>query len=333
MAAARLALPGLVLFFFAAPASAGVEGPPSETIEIYHVNPYHFGAVPINMNSGDVVGDLFFDLKQVLMNPLACMDKHSLFAEDCNNQETVAPDLVVNKVRLRVSGNYSKYAACNIGLGNNTDPFGNRCPEGQYCCICKDGHPGLHQNKTLPCNATAGRTTVQSAVGWWPNATLCNATAPEWICWQTKILDKLDGIDEGFWYSTLDYGYCPHHPDLPGNCTWDLESVDKIVNKSCHADSFAAAVEKYNASCFDGCGTARNVSSPCWVTCFYTTVLGPDAGRAGGKVAGVPTEKLVKAWLDPFASEDPTKGGCPGMPIPRAAHRKAAKAADRKSVV
>ena len=32
--------------------------------------------------------------------------------------------------------------------------------------------------------------------------------------------------------------------------------------------------------CFEHCGAARNVSSSCWVHCFYDTVLGPGAAGA-----------------------------------------------------
>lgn len=45
--------------------------------------------------------------------------------------------------------------------------------------------------------------------------------------------------------------------------------------------------------------------------CFYDTVLGPEAGFPGGKVAGMPLQKLVDAWNKPFLPE--AQGGCPAL--------------------
>ena len=54
------------------------------------------------------------------------------------------------------------------------------------------------------------------------------------------------------------------------------------------------------------------------VRCFFTTVLGPGASKAGGAVTGVPLDDLTKAWDAPFQSEDAAAGGCPALPIPPA---------------
>lgn len=301
-------------------------------LEVYHINPYHYGPVPINMNTGDVVGDLFFDLKMVLMAPLACADPHSYLHKDCQNKESNAPDLVVNKLHIQAIGPPSGYGLCNVGLDNNTDPYGWPCPRGRYCCVCGNPFAGDFR----PCNATVGRQAVKPHMHW-PPESLCNASAPEWMCWQTKLTQKLADASPGYWYSTLDSGYCPHHPGAPANCTWRVVSVDKVVNKTCHAASFFDAVEAYDRACFAGCGRARNVSSPCWTRCFYRTALGPEAGRAGGAVAGVPMEALVAAWTAPFWSEDPAQGGCPALPAAMgaaiAAHRAAEEAPEDSALV
>jgi len=70
------------------------------------------------------------------------------------------------------------------------------------------------------------------------------------------------------------------------------------------------------ATCKDsGVGEhARNTSSPCWISCLYATVLGPDAGHTGGAITGMSLETLRSAWDRPFlAAED---GGCPALPVP-----------------
>ena len=68
--------------------------------------------------------------------------------------------------------------------------------------------------------------------------------------------------------------------------------------------------------CFDGCSSADlvNTSSICFVTCFYQTVLGPQSAHSKNTTGGMPMEDLDNAWRAPFASDDPSKGGCPEIP-------------------
>ena len=62
-------------------------------------------------------------------------------------------------------------------------------------------------------------------------------------------------------------------------------------------------------------GSERNVSSTEWITAWYTTVLGPDAGKPGGQVAGsIDIDQLVEAWDAPFLSDKAEEGGCPALP-------------------
>ncbi len=44
---------------------AGIDPAYARNITIYHVNPVSFGPYPINMNTADAVGDLYFDMYQV----------------------------------------------------------------------------------------------------------------------------------------------------------------------------------------------------------------------------------------------------------------------------
>ena len=81
------------------------------------------------------------------------------------------------------------------------------------------------------------------------------------------------------------------------------------------------AVEKADtAGCFSSCpggktGVARNTSNSCWIRCFYNTVLGPKGAMPNATVAGMDVNTLIAAWNAPFASDDPTMGGCPPLPM------------------
>ena len=55
----------LPLLGYAAALAQPIDPAHSSKIEIYHVNPSTYGAAPLNMNTGDAGGDLYFDLRSV----------------------------------------------------------------------------------------------------------------------------------------------------------------------------------------------------------------------------------------------------------------------------
>ena len=133
--------------------------PLDKTVTMFHVNPRRYGPIPINMDTADAVGDLFFELMESMTVPLACADKTVPAKEkpiECENPEASDPTDVVNKLTVQVNSNYSQYAMCNIGI-NGSDPFGRPCPTGQYCCFCNDYNSHSWPPKQVPCNATAPR--------------------------------------------------------------------------------------------------------------------------------------------------------------------------------
>jgi hypothetical protein len=55
----------LLLVLVLAPFVAAIDPAFARNITVYHVNPVSFGPYPINMNTADAVGDLYFDMNQV----------------------------------------------------------------------------------------------------------------------------------------------------------------------------------------------------------------------------------------------------------------------------
>merc|ERR550514_2128547 len=79
----------------AMPAAAGrlqIDPAFAKNITVYHVNPHKYGAVPLNMDTADPAGDLFFDFHNVLIMPLQC-PQGAASGHGCTNPEAVAPDL------------------------------------------------------------------------------------------------------------------------------------------------------------------------------------------------------------------------------------------------
>lgn len=84
------------------------------------------------------------------------------------------------------------------------------------------------------------------------------------------------------------------------------------MDKHCHDRTLWGTIKKYDtAGCFNACPGAFNTTDPCQVRCFYETVLGPGASKAGGQVTGIPLDKLTAAWDVPF--NDEADGGCPAL--------------------
>lgn len=103
------------------PSLAGIDPDYAENITVYHINPHHYGPNPINMDTGDAAGDMFFDLYIAIINPLVCPDG-ARSGHHCSNPEAAGPDLVVNELVLEVDRRYSIYARCNIGV-NGTGAY------------------------------------------------------------------------------------------------------------------------------------------------------------------------------------------------------------------
>jgi len=307
----------------------GIDPKYAQNITVYHVNPHKFGAIPVNMDTGDALGDMFFDMLEVIMYPLSCSNgthtpAPSKFYNPCLNPEAGGADLMVNKLTLEVDDRYSGYAACNVAI-NGTDPFnpGGYCKTDTYCCDCMaidDGH-----RKKVPCNDTVGSENLYASFGEFLHAgcrrSIFDPHPSKMDCYRGNVFAKLNATNHGTWYSSLDKGYCgattggaatssSSSSSSSSSCKWRVASVDKIVERSCHTRVFGAEVGKAAPACFDACGDQKaNTSSPCWVDCFYEAALGPDAGKPGGTGGGLPTEALVAAWEKPFLPE--AEGGCP----------------------
>jgi hypothetical protein len=63
----------LLLLFSLMPATtmvAAIDPAYARNITVYHVNPASEGPYPVNMNTADPAGDLYFDMQQAIVYPL-----------------------------------------------------------------------------------------------------------------------------------------------------------------------------------------------------------------------------------------------------------------------
>lgn len=129
-----------------------------------------YGDDPINMNTGDKRGDMYFNFKSSMI-PLECQNNetHGL---DCRNRETMDPNLVVSKLVLEVDGRYGSYQMCNVCV-DGKDPLGGmgrrRLQWGWGGNSYNRSSGGRHPHTSKNCSMTGGDGVPGSSV-------------PEYIC-------------------------------------------------------------------------------------------------------------------------------------------------------
>ena len=118
---------------------------------------------------------------------------------------------------------------------------------------------------------------------------------------------------------------------MPQNCTWRQLRVVKRINKKCLDASIEKAIVQAvvpgQKNCFSSRCTAAeqaNTSSTCYIRCWYDTVLGQNCSnsiysrsrsknRGCNNETGIDLRLVQQAWDGAFESDDPGRGGCPGV--------------------
>ena len=54
-------------------------------LTVYHVNPLHEGVIPVNMDTADLRGDIFFDLSSKTI-PIECASPIAKYSSACSNE-------------------------------------------------------------------------------------------------------------------------------------------------------------------------------------------------------------------------------------------------------
>jgi len=279
-------------------------------LSLYHVNPLHDGVIPVNMDTADLFGDIFFDLRSKTL-PIECspafINSTDYPSSDCLNGEVIDSDLVITSLIVEVDTRQlnDDYGRCNICQKSGFDSFsGLPCTPNTYFCTCGDfRHPHACNNAT-----SVGAMDVGKAFGKWGGCSWHTYLKSPWACWGFGVVTKTGGM----WYSTTEAGWCGAKGANQSTCAWRVAAIEKVVNKSCSDGLIYDEVEAYDAShddCFQqrcaiktsqqhSLTTGRNTSNPCWIYCFYSAVLGSDALVPDGKIAGMPMTAVAKAWTD-----------------------------------
>ncbi|CAB9520888.1 expressed unknown protein [Seminavis robusta] len=255
----------------------------TEVVTMYHIHPYTASADPSDTNLGNLDGDLFFDIGELLML-LPCStqeDAKGLPAfVACSNKEFWGDTSVISKLVVEVTtADYAPYVACNICSMEGTSPLNpdHSCQPGDYVCDCDGGGECS--------DPRVGRISPGGGIHYFE--TLCldpdyRKRPHQFFCAFTVAAKRL----KGYWYSTLGIGK---------DKTWRVLETIKTISKQCHQQSFLSDIEA-RGDCFEGCPQA----DPCYVECFIQTTLGSEALDSPTSQGGMSKEELVEAWARPF---------------------------------
>ncbi|EDQ89268.1 uncharacterized protein MONBRDRAFT_25531 [Monosiga brevicollis MX1] len=304
MATAVAGLGALVVVLVAV-SEAAIDPAYAINMTVYHVNEKNYTAGDVtNMNTADVFGDLYFDLRTFpacpthaarrlcrfshrdgddseVTSPLECaIDPFSM---DCNNPEaTNTSDLAITEVILEVDSRFTNYSRCND-------------VHGVYNCVC-------YPNET--CDERVGREDV--AAGHKPEIPAQGYT---WQWWKYNLAQYLGGN----WFSTVATGRC-NSTNEAAPCYWRVVEVHKRISKTCSDKHMAAYVTQLSPRCFDNCPQPTNQTSSCWIGCFFDTLMGPQsASTYYNPTQAVPKNNLSWAFRQPFISDNIHDFGCPAI--------------------
>merc|ERR1712007_278387 len=89
----------------------------------------------------------------------------------------------------------------------------------------------------------------------------------------------------------------------------------KTIKADCLSGVVVSTVESHDQTgCFEGCGV-RNETNPCWIGCFFDTVLGKDARYSVAKpLGGMSAAEIAKGWTNAFLPKK--DGGCDEIEVP-----------------
>jgi hypothetical protein len=160
----------------------------AKNITVYHVNRKNYSGTPVNMNTADLRGDMYFDMRtKGLALECGIWYNHSFWSHlDCDNDEVATPveDLAITKLILEVDSRSGSYADCNV-------------ENGVYSCSC-------HTHTQADCphlNKTACEDRhVGYGCGWVSKTSTCS----KFTCSNTS--DSEQDCDQNF--------------DTPATCRW-----------------------------------------------------------------------------------------------------------------
>ena len=236
---------------------------------------------PVNMDTGDLGGDMYFDIGDSQMELLECARnssgglnysashlvkvncEHDQNAEVWDRKHLALAELVieVDRTAFRDGFGTGEFTSCDAQGRNHT-----------MDCHCQNP-ANRSQTGNEFCDPFVGRFNLTNATGSpygvWDHGNMKDPTRIDY--WRYNVADLLGG----HWYSTPETGLCGR-PGSP--CTWRVAEVVKKVSRTCHNEMMFDAVTEYAnqvggwaKACFNACPQPSNTSTAILQrTCIHT---------------------------------------------------------------
>lgn len=178
-----------------------------------------------------------------------------------------------------------------------------RC--GSYSFTAADAGDGYGGSGTCAIHGhTDSRDLVPdrtSASGWFSGDGLVNFVESA----SMTLSDMMNGT----WFSTQKAGECAPGETVGEGCFWRVVNQTAQVNATCVNDRMISKiVAQRGGACFDGCDDPKDQSAPCWIQCFFETIV----GNATAQPPLPPTDRAL--ILDAFEGAFAPGTGCPPVP-------------------
>lgn len=260
------------LFIFAVSAQSW------HNLTVVGLRPYNISGLD-DKDTADSQGDVYFWMVDKVLMPYTCEQDPTFML--CKSEAVVHENNVYEVSVLSVDySSIGRYALCNA---DSKDPTG-----GTWECYPSEPQFGI---------GNVSQMFGHCRHSWFSH----HSCSTDWVKWRAEMANKLPEM----WFSSQKAGHC----DVGSSCYWNLETK-AVKNATCVNSKVEAAVESKGASCFNSCGAVRNVTSDCYIKCFFNTILG------GSNSSG--SSMTVAEIMDPFnqalSLEDVSKGGCPSLP-------------------
>jgi hypothetical protein len=189
----RIGFIALVLLASTGLVSARIDPAYASNITVYHVNDRSYPSSPVDMNSADVRGDLYFTMRSKAL-PAECgpWRNESWWSNlDCNDPEVDGSNLAVTKLILEVDMRFGPYADCN--------PL----PDGSYFCACDQAQADCSRlSEQAKCDQSWG-------CGWSKSSSSC------FLAGCGNYTNASSCLGFGSFDCVWDQGSCVHNSSVP----------------------------------------------------------------------------------------------------------------------
>jgi len=277
-----------------------------ETLTVYDVLPSECGAVDAHSFSlkdyGDSAGDAYYAMRS-LLPPMLCDRCHSeaptpdalcvryngIAVGTCFSEQAHPGPQVARKITVEIpeQHDFGPYGACNPAENaTGTDICEYECvPAGEVRAVAA-GIGRQRLTEEYICTEEIGQRIA--------NETNQTDPAIRALHYDYNLCRLLDG----HWYSVGN--------DSFAGTLWRAPTLVKAIDSQCLMSTLHQRVRNASGTaCFDSCpdGTINghyNTSSPCYVRCFYDTLLGPNADSTDYAGGGMGAAAINDAWLAGF---------------------------------